>query len=451
MSEQVFEKEAYTTPVKAEMSGLHATLINDNYVNKFEASVSVVETQYSQSRYEANLNAPQFGSTSQAYLPTQAFIGETYLILTLKASDNTSTFTLPTGWGLRLINNITYTMPSDTVGQITITNDEMYHYLYCQSRDSASTTQLFGIMGPSIVAQTYPQFTSDPNAANWTATVLLPLPWCSLGRDTKPLDATIFGSGQIFINVTFAQPGSVYQVISGSGTLSISSATLTFRQGELSNRAFSLKALMLKNPHLIYDMPYIRSQFKSVGILTAEGGGINVDTSSGLCTAQTFISGLLNADLVGMCISAHYVPASGFVGNPYQAMKIYNLQVVFGGLTLYKSSQLSHALYNFQSALSAGYFVNDVNVGPSTPVESLPHIINFSRCRSMDWDDHYYNVMKWNAQTFNISFNLPNDFTNLVGSTTRPNITLNACEVRITCFYNAVFKLGQYRTQQMLL
>lgn len=446
--ETKYEEAAYLSKVKPGMSGIHSTLINDNYVNKYESSMSVVETQYSQSRYIANLNSPDFGATSQAYLPTQALIGETYLIIELGLTDGVDgnrKFLLPTGWGLRLINNITYTMPSDTIGQVTITNDEMYHYLYCQSKEYTSTTELFKLMGPSTpsAGAVPPANPYDSTAPNFSATVLLPLPWCSLGPDTKPLDATIFGSGQIFINITFAQPGAVYQTLplvgdTGTRVLKIKSAKLTFRQGEITNKEFSLRNLMLRNPSFIYDMPYIRSQTKTVGVL-GENGGYNIASRR----VDTFVSGLLNSDLVGMCISAHYVPESGRVGDPYVAMPIYDLTVTFGGLVLYNSPSFSHRLFNFQSALSAGYDANSVY--SDTPVQNFPHIINFSRLRSMNWEDHYFNVMKFNAQTFNISFGTPD----LASPPT--NFSANKVEVRVTMFYNAVFELGQYRTQQRLL
>lgn len=446
-AEEQYEQLAYLNKMNPGRAGIQSTYINDNYVNRFESSMSLVETQYSQSRYKANLNAPAFGATSQAYLPTRSLIGDTYLIVTLEADgpqlDNK--YLLPTGWGLRLINNLNYTMPADTIGQTTITNDELYHYLYCQSKDYASTSQLFKLMGPSTLGSTGgvpPTAISASDAANYTATILLPLPWCSLGPDTKPIDASIFGSGQIFINITFAQPGAIFQKLSGSGTgtLKIGQAILTFRQGEMTNEEFSLRSLMIRNPSFEYNMPYIRSQNKSIGT-------INVVNSGSSYRVTTFISGMFNGDLVGMCISAHRIPSSGNVGNFYEALDIYDLTVSFGGTVFYNSPLFSHRLFNFQSALSAGYDTNDIyntSANPG-PVQNFPHIINFSRLRSMNWEYHYFNTPKWDSQTFNIDFGVPADIA------TKPGYQANVVEVRITMFYNMTFGLSQYRTQQRLL
>jgi hypothetical protein len=188
-------------------------------------------------------------------------------------------------------------------------------------------------------------------------------------------------------------------------------------------------------------MPYIRSQYKSIGNLTL-GSGINGGVGS-FTTNQAFVSGLLNSDLVGMCISAHRIPQPGVVGNSYLAVNLYNVQVVFAGLVLYKSDGYSHRLYNFQGAQSAGYDCTDIYT--NTSKACFPHIINFSRLRSMNWNDHYFNVMKFNAQTFNINAGIP-DSAMVANSNFQAGV-----ELRVTMFYNAVMELGQYRTQQRLL
>lgn len=447
MSEQEFERAAYLQQVKPEARGINATLINDNYVNKYQASISVVETMYSQSRFQVSLNNPSFGTTSQVYLPTTNLIGDTYLLvrLTRTSDSDTAAYALPQGWGLKLISSLTYTMPSDTIGQVTISNDELYHYLICQSKERASLSQLFRIMGPAqSLSNTVLPPTSQgaSNAEDYFAAILLPLPWCSLGYDTKPMDASIFGSGQINLTFAFAQPGEIYSISNGgTGSLKIAEAYVTYRQGEMTNKEFGLKSMMLRNPTLVYDMPYIRSQYKTIGKL----GAASISNSR----VTTSVSGLLNADLVGMCITTHYVwSSSAGPGNPYATMPTRDLEVTFGGLTLYNAKGFSNKIYNFQSAISGNYDVTDITTGiDGEGTEGNPYIINFSRCRSMFWDEHYYNVPKWSAQTFNIAFSVPDDISSTHGGMTEAN----QVEVRVTMFYNAVFQLGQYRTQQRLL
>jgi hypothetical protein len=260
------------------------------------------------------------------------------------------------------------------------------------------------------------------------------------------MDSNIFGSGQIFLNITFANASQVYNKLAGApGTqLRIKDAVLTYRQGEMTNQENSLKYMMMRDPSLVYDMPFIRSQIKSVGNLTP-GAGISV--SGGKGTASFFISGMLNADLVGMCITAHYIPdgALGYnTGNPYVIADLYNLRVTFAGLTLYYAQNYSNRLFNFQSADSAGSSASTIVRGAEA-VDNYPHIINFSRLRSMHWDDHYFNVKKYSAQTFNIEFGVPDDCLT-AGTGYLPGL-----DVRVTMFYNGTIELGQYRTQQRLL
>lgn len=399
------------------------TKMDNIYYSSANTTVELAEATYNNGRLFISLNQHNFGSQSQVVIPNSSLLNEVYLHLQLEKIVPNQTLTR--GWGYKIIDSISYLFGSSNVSQISINGDSLFQTIMMESETSEKRSEMFRLGGQEILNQGAVDITTGLDAY-----VLLPLPFSSAnGLFSKlPFDTNLL-SNPITIQIQFGQAS---KIIGGSGASTVSQftkAAIYVRQGELYNKDQSLKFQLMKNPSIMYSYPFIHHQS-----YTPQGFTGSVDPNSRVSVPLlSFINADLLAISVGIIKDSDLSPTGGNTPNLFNYQEMSNVRLTFNGLIMYESPAKLWKLYNMKSQIGSSYLFNSiVQPGATAPFNSVPVdtyilIFDFSRIRSLSYQNEYQNVWRISNNTLTLEFNTPDTSTYHLYATYHYN---GVCEVQ---------------------
>lgn len=371
---------------------------NDVYYTTLNTTVEQVESTYSMGRFKQSITNQKFGGQALITIPNSTFLGEMYLHLELPAL--VANQTICRGWGYGCIDNISYLFGSSNVSQIQINGQSILQTVMAQCETAEKRNELFRLAGEELGT-----LTTDVGISP-KADLILPLPWSTLCGGMfkkKPFDTNLLDA-PITVTIAFKNAESIY---GGSGARpdGFSVATALFRQGELANKANSLRNVLMSQPDLMLAYPFIHHQSFAPARFTV---------SDPTQTQNVILQSFINADIVGITIGvirkSRLNPGSNNSPSPFAYDDISDVRLLFNGQVMYEAPGNLMKLVNMNSIEGAGYFHNSVlAAGTTAPftsdaVDSYILMIDFARIRSMCFEGEYQNVMRIGNQVLELEF-----------------------------------------------
>ena len=399
------------------------------YYNYTNTTLIAAEQAANWGRYSQTLTSNLFGSTANVTIPNSSFLSGLYLYLELP--EVLADQYLMRGWGLNIIENISFILGSSNVSQLTI-NGQSHAQMYMASAETAEKRlKLLRLAGEEVTA------VQAPGTIN-RAHVQLQLPWSKINALCRklPVDSNIL-SNPIIVQIKFRNRESIY---GGSGIATaptqFSSSRILANQIDLANKDLSLKNYMLANPDMSYNYPFVFTQSYLTDVL-----------SDGVNPAAINLVTIINADLLGISFSVVQSAnlQSDAIGanalRPFDWERVRDISLTFNGLIFYDSPGEMAELYDCQDYPGSGDCPNSVvaagGAGPyvTSPVDSQIYFMNFTRIRNTVWCDSYQNSIRIPNNALNLSF-----------------ITQSAATYRVfvTYWYNGAFNFKQGQSALIL-
>ena len=374
------------------------SLYSDMYYSSLNSTGSLCEMTFNNSQI-LTLPSLSFGSSVRLQVPNLDFVGNMWLHVRLP--NLVQNQTVCRGWLYGLLQSVSYTLGSSSTSQITLEGDSILQVALSQITDREKRNQVLELAGEEWL---------EPLGDNeyLDAYALIPSPFSSF-CDKLPIDSNLL-SQPITIQLTFRRQDAIYGGTGARPTQFLVGEVL-LRQGELTNRAMSLRNMMQSNPDLIATYPFIHHQHfetnKFVGVKESSGSMVSID-----------LNGFINSDIVNICFwivkNSDKYQSNNNSPNPFYARDMSNIRLVYNGNVLYNAPAKMHKLCNLLPHQGAEGFdyscIRPGNVSDfaSDPVScDLVHI-DFSRLRSVCLpEQHMYNTMRLSNQTLKLTFNTP--------------------------------------------
>ena len=373
---------------------------NDLYYTNLNTTVEQVEATYNLGRFKQSLSNVQFGGQALVVVPNSSFLGKMYLHLTLPAT--VANQTICRGWGYGCIDSVSYLFGSSNVPQIQIDGQSVLQTVMTQCETEEKRSELFNLGGEVILTSgRIPE-----------ANILIPLPWstaCGMGpNNKKPFDTNLLDA-PITISIKFRNSDAIYGGI-GARPVTFTAAQAIFRQGNLSNKALSLKNSLAAQPDMMLAYPFIHHQSARPPRFSA-----SLPTEEVSVVLQSFINADLLAITVGVVDVYDLQSTSNNSPSPNNYQELSDVQLLFNGEQMFDAPGAIYKLATCQSIPGAGYFKNDV-IRPGTTgtfasdgVDTYILIVDFSRIRSICYEGEYQNVRRMGNQVLELRFKLPNN------------------------------------------
>jgi len=404
------------------LSNPGSVVSNDLYYDASSSVVKLAESVQNYGRYSQSLNSLQFGSVSSITIPNSSFLSGLYLYLEIPALPFGCY--LPRGWGLNLINQISFILGSSNVSQLSLSGQSHAQMAILGCETAEKRDAFLRLCGEEVTTE------QPPGTIN-RAYVQLQLPWsriCALNKKL-PFDTNILNS-PIIIQLQTKQKAEIF---TGSGIFNapnqLQAGRVLANQIDLEDKSFSLRLSMMKDASLIYSYPYIFTQS-----LVQEINGSNVDVQNYV------LNGLINADLVGISFSVLRKDraTSGVNGanalSPFCYDKVQDVQLTYNGLVLYDAPGRMCELYDLQDSVGNGVMpMSCLTAGGAGPFVTFPfnayvHYISLQRIKNTQFLDYFQNSIRIANNALNLGFRTPEN-TNYY--------------LYITYFYNACFTVNQ--------
>jgi hypothetical protein len=371
---------------------------NNLYYNVQNTTVSEVEVGYNLGRFRQSLSSSRFNSVSQVIIPNQSFLGDCFLSLELPAT--VADQTICRGWGYSCIRNISYLAGSSNVSLMSINGQSAFQQIMLQCETEEKKSEYLRLGGQVILtAGVIPK-----------AVIQLPLPWstaCSVDGGKKLIDTNLLNQ-PITIQIEFDTSAKIY---GGNGARpdQFTRVECITRQGDLSNKALSLRNTLMANEKLMLGYPFIHSQSYAPPRFTV----VNPNDVTSI-TLQSFI----NADIVGISIGVIADTSLNPTGNnspsPLNYVDLTDVRLLFNGQTVYDCPgdlmKLANAKY---SKAGSGFVLNDViqngAIAPftSNPVDTYIYCFDMAVIRSLCFDKEYQNTPRLPSQVLELEFKVP--------------------------------------------
>jgi hypothetical protein len=381
--------------------------LNDAYYSNADSVVEMAETTYSTGRFSYSLQSSTFGSSSSIIIPNSSLIGEIYLHAELPTIPLGSNLKLNRGWLLDSINSISFLFGSSNVPQLTFSGQSLFQILMAECETAEKRNAVLDYAGQAAAATTNPLPPARPAyTKNW-ADLVLSLPFSSMCGlcSKKPFDSNIL-SNNIIVQINWNQASSIY---SGIGPELINTPPAGYidckallRQGDFSNKAESLRNALQLNPGKSLNYPFIHHQSYTPSFFNgapASVGGVGVTLS---------LQGLINADLVAMTFGV--VNTKNLLGGQSKYYEdITNIKLLYNGMVICDMPKYMYKLVNMGGG-GIGDLSYNIVAPPDTPTPPLPAqrnvvLINFSRLKSLSFNNHFANTARYPNSTFQLSFN----------------------------------------------
>lgn len=375
-------------------------MLNDVYYSALNSTVSLVEASWNYGRTNFSLQSLQFGSTSQIFIPNNSLLSDVYLVLELGNLPANSA--LPRGWGLAAINQIAFLMGSSNVPLLTTPFQSLFQWLMNQIETAEKREEMLALMGEE-------QLNGMPaGVTSLFAYIPLILPFAKYGgRENKlPFDTSTLVS-PINLQITL---NNANQFIGGSGVMPTAflSGRIFLKQADFANKNMSIAGALMADHSKIYNYPFIHAQPFYPQIFVADNSTSPVQT----VTLQSFINSDLAAISFGVVKSSNLTSNGGLPINPLYYERVYNVALVYNGINMFIAPGELYRLYNMSGQFgSQAIRGSQIAVaGPpytSSPVDTYAVEVDFSRIRSLQYENHYDNTLRVANQVMNLSFQLP--------------------------------------------
>ena len=411
------EIEAFVSDKKTILAA-PGTKLNSLYYNVANSTVDAIEITYNTGRFQTALSTPLFGASSNVILANTSFVDNVYLHLELPNLYPNQT--LCRGWGYAAIASLNFIFGSSNVSQLNINGQSLWHKVAMQCETAEKRSELWRLGGdeylsPIMRINDEGVAERDP-AAVISADILLPLPWSSASGlfNKKAFDTNVL-TNPIQIQVAFSAANAIY-----GGTTSpvpfpvgFTSASMLFRQGNLTNKSFSLRRELELHPDLSMFYPFIYTQ----SYQPTQFQGSNLPANPITIPLQSFINADLLAITIGVVRTSLLAPPAGQSPCPMQYDNLQNVTLSYNGEVMLYSPRSSWKLHTMKSSLGGQYFHNSFiqpTSGGVGPYESIPQDayllhIDFSQIRSMTFEGMMQNVWRIGSNVLTISFNTEGD------------------------------------------
>jgi hypothetical protein len=415
------------------------TKISSYYYSAMNTTVELSEMTFNNGRLQISLSQLNFNSQSQLVIPNSSYLSECYLHLELPPILPNQC--LCRGWGYAAISNLSFLFGSSNISLLTINGQTMFQMIMLQCETSEKKSAVLQLAGQEQLG---------PTVGNVKADILLPFPWSSMcglhhkkGFETDLLNNPItiqiqFGprsniyGGAGYNGPTNPAPGINYPGTSIPFPSAFTMATAYFRQGDYTYKDTSLKPILARNPGLMYSYPFIHAQSLTPSQFTgipAPAPYAGVPSSR----VQVPLLSFINADLVsisfGLIQTQYLTSTNNNPALPLNYEPMYNISLLFNGLTMYEAPGTSSNLYCIMSEPGAcqieNSFINPGTTSPFSmkPINSFVTVVDFSQKRAICYDSEFYNVWRIGNNTLSLSFN---------------TMTQNTYQLFCTYYYNAV-------------
>ena len=367
----------------------------DLYYTKLNTSIEQVEATFSMGRLKMAISSPTLGGQALVTVPNSSFLGECFLHLELPAT--VANQTLCRGWGWGVIDHVSYLFGSSNISQLQLSGQSIWQTISAQCESSEKRNECFRLGGQEVLtAGVIPK-----------ADLLIPLPFSTMCANSKKYFDTNLLDAPITITIQFKQSSAIY---GGSGLRpsQFQRAEVSFRQGDLENKANSLRNALMSQPDMMLSYPFIHHQSAPT---------VRVTAANGTDEQSVVLQGFINADLVALTLSVvkstDVTPVSNNSASPFNFQDLEDVVIDFNGTSIYDTSGLLYKLVNCLSIPGSGYWHNSViqpgATGPfsSDPVDSYTLIVDFSRIRSLCYEGEYQNVQRIGNQVLNFRFKIP--------------------------------------------
>ena len=379
------------------------TMLTDIYYSSSDTTVSDVECTFDTGRYTVNLTSPSFGGQSQIIIPNDALVSTIYLHLRLPAVTQANT-QLPRGWGYASINQISYILGSSNTSQLQISGQSMLSVLGEQCETSEKKSELM-LLGGEAVSQP----TTLPYHDAYLI-LLLPFSRASGFHSKKPLDSQLLAN-PITVLIAFNQPNTFIggsgapTYISGIGS-KFSVAEIIARQGRLTNQADSVKSFLQANPFQYSPYPFLHAQT----FIPPSFGASPPSGNTQSLTLQSIINGDLTGLIIGVVKNSDLVSTASGAVNPFNYVRLQNVVIAFNGTVFYNSPSDMYRLFNMHSQFGASYMNNVLMSGTTSPFASSPVSnylirVDFSRIKTLSFENNYANTWRIGNNVLTINFN----------------------------------------------
>lgn len=387
------------------------------YYTKDDIQVADVECDFVTGRYSQSVSSLAWGSTSQFTIPNSDFLSQ--CILHVELPDLVANQTLPRGWLIAAIKEITYSVGSSNISQIRLSGKSLYHALMVEACTAEQRLELLSLAGEAY---------NTLNTKTVEGSVILRLPWSSMSHKL-PLDTSLLNN-PIQISITFHSADRFYGG-SAAAPASMVSGKLFTRQGVLTDKSNSLRRDLMNNSDLMYSYPFIHLQSPSTKFLPSIAGEQVVE-----------ISEFLNSDLTSIIFSLHYTAAQKNAGTtapyPNVGLELTDIQLLYNGQTIYevpgRSGRLINMLWDEGASWCDDVAFNPVGPYTESPVQSFVYCIPMGDMKSIVFEGKYDNVSRYSTQSFQLRF---------VPVPVLPTDADQAAELHITHTYNAIATFSQ--------
>lgn len=370
--------------------------ISSVYYNTSEIVVKQAEMHTHIGRFTSSLSSLAFSSTSQVNIPSQDVIHETFLHI--KLPPTVANQTLPRAWIFDLIREVSWTWGASNVSNLRLSGKSIRQLAMQSASTKEKRSELLVLAGES--------FNGSSGTISPEGTVILPFPWSNTQGDDKPkgFDTSLL-SNNIQLQITLNDGNKIY---GGSAAIptAIQSGSVFLRQSEFADRSNSLKADLMRNPSLLYQVPFLHK--------TSPSPKYNI-VMDGVTTNTVELLEFLESDLMNIVFSVHntglQVASGTNAPTPGVSAELLDIELLWNGQTIYSAPGASARLVNmiFDSGASG---MDDVALNQTTPwaanaLVSYIYTIPFGDMKNMNFsgDGGYYdNSGRYTNQTMSLRF-----------------------------------------------
>lgn len=413
-------------------------------VNGKSCAVQDTEVTYNNGRYTVSLSQMNFNGQSTVTIPISNLVSTVYLRLSLPADTGPgagASFALPHGWGYYAIQNISYLLGSSNCSQLQINGQSLLQMNLAECETAEKRTEILTLGGAPYAVP------ASTAIVQQDAYLILNFPWSRVAADLKlPLDTTLM-SNSITLNIQF-QPATYFMSGSYAPTYaaahsSFNNAQLMLRQGEMRDKALSLRDKLMVNKSLSYNYPFLHYQSFSPPQFVNTTGTLN----------QLVLQSFINADLVSIVMHLVRVPdlqggnaAASIpnVANPGLLYDMRDLQLLFNGQTDVNSPGYSYKLYDLHNQEGAdynGYFPLTGTAAATTITNEQAEYrlrVDYGMRKNLSFDSHYQNVRRIANQTLTLQFYIDQPSPNVLGGTAITSVNGATFQLFCTYVYNGV-------------
>jgi len=400
--------------------------VSDIYYRDADTRVDQVETQCIQGRFQSSLIL-NWGATSNIQIPNSGnILHQTFIHIKLPPIQENEF--VNRGYLYNCIDSITWTLGSSTQSQLRYDQKTIFQTAMSMMNSDEYKSQALVVAGDEHVDST-----SDPIEG----TLILPLPWSSLrcgGSDGKKgIDTSLLASN-INLQITLSSANRIYGGSASHPTGPLECYVFT-REEVLTNKANSIKNLLMSNSTEMYSYPFIHRQSPTPKTIVSEVSDQIINLAE-----------LLESDLMGITMTAHLVEDQSNIGglapNVLLPLHCLNIELLYNGQTVYKapgrSSLLVPSLYDGGASsfkhsrirrvgTTSGIASDDVN----GYVYYIPFASMFNK--NINYEGRYSNSPRFSNQTLQLRLTVLNP----------PGVTgSQPVQCHFTYYYSAVAELS---------